>query len=263
MGLRKSIKRLIKNWLGDDVLDVIPRGGNPFYDIRKSLPEYTIESVFDVGANIGQSVKEYKKNSPASVVYCFEPVSNTYSQLQKNIADYKSVQCFQIALSDKEGVCEILAQGKSSKNFLLREHIADAELVLANGKKVDRNTVKTEQVSTTTLDGFCQNNGVSHLCYLKIDTEGADFSVLMGAESMLAQHKIDFVEVEAGMNPGNQYHISIEQFKAHMEEKKYYIFGIYEQTREWPKKQLHLRRANLLFISQTLINKNSSAPSLP
>ena len=106
-----------------------------------------------------------------------------------------------------------------------------------------------------TLDDFCQDQKINHISYLKVDTEGADLDVLQGARGALERNEIDFVEVEAGMNPHNKYHVPLEKLKSFLEGHDYYIFGIYEQVREWIEKKPNLRRTNAVFISNKMISQ--------
>ena len=115
---------------------------------------------------------------------------------------------------------------------------------------------ETECVQIRRLDEFCAVNGVDHIDYLKIDTEGADLDVLKGAEPMLADQRIDLIEVETGMNRGNKYHVPFETIKAFMEDRSYFVFGIYEQCAEWPTDEVHLRRTNSVFISRRMIESH-------
>lgn len=119
--------------------------------------------------------------------------------------------------------------------------------------------VATREVSIETLDRFCEHQGINHIGFLKIDTEGGDFDVLCGAAGMLATQQIDLVEVEAGMNSGNKRHVPFEKLKAILEDSGYLLFGIYEQIHEWPTKEPHLRRTNLVFNS-SMLAKESIAP---
>lgn len=48
----------------------------------------------------------------------------------------------------------------------------------------------------------------------------------------------------------------IEELKAYLEGKGYYLFGVYEQMPEWPTREPHLRRSNLVFVSEAVIGTN-------
>jgi hypothetical protein len=72
---------------------------------------------------------------------------------------------------------------------------------------------------------------------------------------MLEQKKIGFIEVEAGMNPDNKYHVSFDDLKNYLESFDYYLFGVYEQFQEWIIKKPILRRCNPVFISKSVAYK--------
>ena len=116
--------------------------------------------------------------------------------------------------------------------------------------------VPTESVDIVTLDEFCRTKRIDHINYLKIDTEGGDLEVLKGAVGMLTEQRIDLVQVEAGMNPTNSRHVSLESLKAFMESHMYFLFGVYEQENEWLTREPHLRRTNPVFISQQMIGRH-------
>ena len=41
-----------------------------------------VRIIFDVGANIGQTALSYLKNFPDAEIFSFEPISETFQQLQ-------------------------------------------------------------------------------------------------------------------------------------------------------------------------------------
>jgi len=260
MGLRKTIKRISKDIFGHELGADAPRGVNVFNDLKKDLPKLRISNIFDVGANIGQSAREFALYCPDAKVHCFEPIGKTFTQLNKNTEKFANVHCYKIALSATNGDRLMHSVGKSSKNFLLsaEEENGKEKEVLPNGEELssDDKQKNLETVESMTLEQFCHQNDIPHISYLKVDTEGADLEVIQGAEGMISRGQIDIIEVESGMHPNNKYHVPMESFKSFLEARQYYVFGIYEQTREWTKKEPHLRRANILFISQALIDQH-------
>lgn len=91
---------------------------------------------------------------------------------------------------------------------------------------------------------------------MKVDTEGHDLEVLQGGEKLLTEQKIDVIQVEAGMNPSNRHHVPFEALKSYLESKSYLLFGIYEQTGEFMSGHPVMRRANCVFISSDLNQRN-------
>ena len=69
---------------------------------------------------------------------------------------------------------------------------------------------------------------------------------------MLFKQSIDFIELEAGIDPNDHLHVRFEDIKAYLEEKNYFVFGIYEQVQDWVNRKPILRRVNVLFISRRM-----------
>jgi FkbM family methyltransferase len=215
------------------------RGNDRFADLR-SVSNLRLGVVFDVGANIGQSFREFRRHYPGAAIYCFEPVAATFRQLTEAIGSDGNAHAFQVALAARAGDGRMKLEGSPDMfSFADNDYAGPSE------------TVKLD-----TIDSFCTEHAIDRIGYLKIDTEGADLDVLKGARIALAEQRIDAIEVEAGLNPHNTRHVPLEQLKAHLERRDYLLFGIYEQFYEWPTGRPHLRRANLLFISKTVSDAN-------
>ncbi|HXG75415.1 MAG TPA: FkbM family methyltransferase, partial [Gaiellaceae bacterium] len=102
-------------------------------------------------------------------------------------------------------------------------------------------------------DTFCAERGIEQINYLKIDTEGADLEVLKGASRMLAENRIDLVQVEAGLNPNHDWHVPFETLKAELERFGYHLFSVFEQTRNWYPGAPYLQWANPVFVSNAVV----------
>jgi FkbM family methyltransferase len=216
------------------------RGVDLFRDIRTLLPRLHLRTIFDVGANEGQSAEEYLKKFPDAQIYCFEPVSATYEKLCHRLSAKPRVRSFNLGLGKEEGAAKILCRGPSTV----------FRMTTLWGEAAHLPSGPTESIKMVTIDKFCKDNGTSEINYLKVDTEGGDLDVLKGAESMLGRQRIDLVEVEAGMNPFNEWHVPFENLKSFLEARHYYLFGIYEQFGEFPTREPHLRRTNCVYISE-------------
>jgi len=200
--------------------------------------------IFDVGANVGQSARLYRRHYREACIHCFEPVTATYIELCENLKDDRQVITHPMALGASHAEADMVLQGTSDMSRLTE--------AVPSGLSSDRDAT-LERVEVTTLDRFCKHHDIAHINYLKIDTEGTDLQVLQGAEATLQARGIDLIEVEAGMNPGNSRHVPFETLKAFLEARGYFVFGIYEQVEEWPTAQPHLRRINTLYVCDRVI----------
>ena len=244
MGLNRTLHKLFKRLTGLYIVRRWPHGLDISYDIKRLCKGYRFDCIFDVGANVGQSASDYMSAYPSSTVFCFEPITETFKQLQKNMKGKSRVKCFQLAFA-----------AIAEKRMMTSEATSTLNCFVDENSNADTENKKQELVETSTLDDFFESQKMSHISYLKIDTEGGDLDVLIGAANLLNMKSIDFVEVESGMNSTNQSHVPFENLKRFLENQGYSLFGIYEQFSEWPKMKPHLRRVNAVFISEKMIGK--------
>jgi FkbM family methyltransferase len=237
----KHFRGTVERWTGLRVYRSLPRGVDVFADLKQAIPQFAATAVFDVGANVGQSVPRFRAAYPGAKVYCFEPVAESFDRLQHSVHSDPMVQCHRLALGSERKSVTMLLQGTPDR-FRVSEASAGES---------------TERARMDTLQHVCSDLGVAKISYLKIDTEGHDFEVLRGAESLLSEHCIDVVEAEVAMGPDNDCHVPFAQIVSYLESFKYRIFGIYEQVPEWPLNQPHLRRSNTVMISPRIVAAGS------
>jgi FkbM family methyltransferase len=205
-------------------------------DVRTAFPQRT-GTIFDVGANIGDTVTAFRRAFPAAPILAFEPVAQTFAVLKDAFRDDPQVQVFQQALGEAEGLESMTAHRTSGANRIVR-----CETALAS--------VATEIVPVVTGDAVCAEHGIDRVFFLKVDTEGHDLAVLKGFSNMIARGQIDIIQVEAGMNPTNELHVDLGEFRSLLEPQGYYLFNIYNQVRQ--KGRHFLRRCNPVFVSAAI-----------
>lgn len=233
------LRHLIQRATGLHVYRRPPRGADIFADIANDLPALRVHTIFDVGANLGQSAAEYLRAYPHADIHCFEPVAATAAKLAARFGD--RVRVHRIALSSSDGEGTMSLEGSPDTFRLV-------------GATSAANNGATESVPVQKLDSFCSAQAIDHISYLKIDTEGADLEVLRGASRMLGENRIDLVQVEAGMNPGHDWHVPFEIMKAELEGLGYHLFSVFEQTRNWYPGAPYMQWANPVFVSNKVVD---------
>jgi FkbM family methyltransferase len=165
-------------------------GIDPLIDIARisKAQSFNVSNFFDVGANVGQTALEMRKHFPNASIFCFEPVEGTFSQLQSSVAHMKKVNCFKLALSDRNGPANINVFSDSSLVSSL-----EGNAVFTEGRK---EAAVPQSCELLRLDQFCADHNVDYVDVLKIDTEGHDISVLRGASGLLSDGKVRFVLTE-------------------------------------------------------------------
>jgi FkbM family methyltransferase len=221
-----------------------PRGLDPYHNFSRYLPKWRCTTVFDVGANVGQSAETFVRRFPAALVHSFEPFPTTFEELRRNTAKLSRVSVYPYALSSSTGTV-FTTQGDCSTN----NTITDTQECSTVSNKV-------VPIQTRTVTQVFQELDLKSISLLKIDTEGHDLAVLHGAAELLDRQVIDVIHVETGMNPTNHHHIPLEMIKSYLESKNYFLFGIYEQTSEFMTGHPAMRRCNSVFISAKVNEAN-------
>lgn len=204
-------------------------------DFRKALPALQMKTIFDIGANVGRTVRALRDAYRKTTIYAFEPVQGTFGLLQEAVGRDPQIKCFNIAFGDMKTKLRMDATPGSVKN-----KISDQ----AEGLEVDVHRG----------DEFCAEQGIDRINFLKIDTEGYDLKVCQGFASMLRAGQIDLLQVESGLSPKNKLHVPLQAFKEYLEPIGYSLFRIYDQA-GWPV----ARRCDAVFVS-SLVAESSRRP---
>lgn len=155
------------------------------------LLEYKSLTVFDVGANIGQSVEKYREIFPDCKLYSFEPNPSTFSILHERYNAAEGVRCEQLALGASRGTSSFYATNCPEASSLLPPE----EFV--RKRSPNRNyDYELLEVPVDTLDNTVQRLNIPAIDILKIDVQGAELGVLQGAELLLKNAKIDIIYLE-------------------------------------------------------------------
>ena len=153
-------------------------GKDPLLDMLRRIQSST-PVVFDVGANIGQSIVRFKKVLPKSKIYSFEPSERPFAQLSVEASRYSDVKAFQLALGSSNGELTLYENSSSDMNSFLE--------MGCNGSG---SVVGQSVVSVLTIDTFCSEQQINYIDILKIDAQGFDFEVIKGAKQMILDGKI-------------------------------------------------------------------------
>ena len=148
--------------------------------------------IFDVGANNGDFTKLIIESGVSiAAIYAFEPHPNTFVRLEKNLASNNFVRPIQLALSSHKGN-DFLYDRLDFKG-LGSAHASLSDSIFSQVYKTERTKV---MIKKETLDNFCEENSISNIDFLKIDTEGNEFEVLKGSSKMLNNRKIKVIQFE-------------------------------------------------------------------
>jgi FkbM family methyltransferase len=169
-----------------------PLGQDPFSDMQRFISAEHSPLIFDVGANVGQTIELCAAHFKAPVIHAFEPGSEPYGTLRQRYAHRHDIQLNNFALGRESGLHRYFENTESSAMNSL--HAPGPECYAGSTRYCD---VKAErEVRVRTLDEYCAEHAIGRIDILKSDTQGHELEVLEGASTMLRQRAIGMVFVE-------------------------------------------------------------------
>ena len=175
-------------WGGSSIAESGERYAMDF--VKDRLSDGREGVVFDVGANLGQYASELVVRFPDRKIHSFEPSAKTIQVLNSNLADSLKagkILTHNVGLGSKEETLTLYAAG---------DHAATASIHGAVGR--DAGSMVAEEINITTLDTFCEKHSINRIAFLKIDVEGHELEALKGAQRMIQEGRIDFIQFEFG-----------------------------------------------------------------
>ena len=152
-------------------------------------------TVFDAGANVGELTLLFSRFvGEGGSVHAFEPGAAAYERLSAvcRAASLRNVRLNRLALAEDEGAVRLHVYDDEYLGWTTRARRPLADY------GIDVPPPSAEDVPATTIDLYCEQNGVGVIDLLKIDVEGAELQVLLGAERALRERRVRCVTFEFG-----------------------------------------------------------------
>jgi FkbM family methyltransferase len=194
IAVRQRLKEAVKRMLGrhERRLLHVPAGTLTGVDLEEDLRIVIGRDspvCLDVGANRGQTIDAFQRIFATPVIHAFEPASEMFRVLEER-AFGPGVSLHHMALGREPGEREFNNyQSRYLSSFLpLEKHPQNRFRAI----EVER----TESVRIGTVDAFVEEHGLTRVDLLKIDVQGFDLEVLLGASVALSTGVVRNVLVE-------------------------------------------------------------------
>lgn len=220
-------ERYTKFYKGDNNHSRETNGGWRF--LREYIDQKKPKVIFDVGCHVGEYTLRINKQDPSVKVYCFEPVTKTFTTLKNNVKGIKNIIPVKLALSSKEGSLTIYTNSKIEAINTLQK-VYNSPTFVYDGSEV---------VEVSTVDDYCKENNIEYIDMLKIDTEGHDLEVIRGAKEMIASNKVGVIQFEFGIlnTFSHTYIYDFYQFLKPFGYELYKIKSLGEERVDVPEKE--------------------------
>jgi FkbM family methyltransferase len=199
-------------------------GEDPYLDQRRLLDGSDVRVVMDVGANLGDTVEQYRAIFPGATIHAFEPFPDVYRRLVERFAADPAVRPHQAAVTDASGTRRLHVNEAHATNSLLRVDRTPIDWAQAGAASGADAAV---DVPAITLDAFCAAEGLTGIDLLKMDIQGGEGMALDGAAGLLARHAVRVVYLEVLFAPlyeGQSYFCDITRI---LNRHGYRLSGLY------------------------------------
>ena len=218
--MRRVIHRTLKRGgqlLGLDVRWYIPR---PEHALSTLLELYGVDTVFDIGANIGNSGEYLRNIGFKGRIVSFEPVTDQYRRLEQQAARDPRWFCEQLAIGDTRTELEINVSGGggSASSFLVM-----TDTIKENAPEL-RYTGR-ERVRVETIDSLIDRYyPEGDRLFLKLDVQGYERKVLDGAAQSL--HRVVGMKIELSLVSSYENEVLIYDMLPHLYGLGFRLHGI-------------------------------------
>lgn len=188
------IRRLYRHYF------IAPQYSSPI-EVEKAEQTFYINylhpgmTVFDIGANIGEMSLLFSRFVGSSgKVHAFEASSSMFEKLSKvcQIANRGQIILNHKAVADREATLKFNVYDELHSGW---NSLAERSL---DKYGIDVKPSHVEEVESVTIDAYCQQHNIEQIDLIKIDVEGAEYQVLLGAKKMLESKKIRCCTFEFG-----------------------------------------------------------------
>lgn len=183
-------------------------------EYEHGLTEKEMETIFDVGANIGLVTVYLSAKYPLAKIHCFEPDPDNFAQLIENTKELSQVVCHQVAIGEKSGTIAFY----KDKTF----HMRNSVLETVGGTKIE--------VKSVTLTDALLIAQVETIDLFKVDVEGGELGIFTTEAPYQSIQNI-IGELHPYKMKDNEYKSMLSRLEAHFtltittEGKKVFMYG--------------------------------------
>jgi FkbM family methyltransferase len=141
------------------------------------------KTFIDVGANIGDWTELFLHYRSDCKGMLFEPGNTAFKKLAEKFAQLSNIEIIQAAVGSESGYID----------FFEEPNAGITSSIVKNFASINATLIHTQ---ITTLDAELVTKNWDSVDYLKIDTEGFDYQVLLGVKDCLSKNKFGFIQFE-------------------------------------------------------------------
>jgi len=142
---------------------------------------------FDVGACHGDYTLLLHERFSNAIIHCFEPHPKNFQILER--IGIPNIVCHNLGLGDKKGFSTLYDRSDMNAS-------SHATLYSKIIQEIHKQGLVSYEVEIATIDDIIEEENISKIDFLKIDTEGHELAVLKGASNALTEGIIRCIQFE-------------------------------------------------------------------
>lgn len=204
-----------------------------------------INKIIDVGANIGQYGIEIRKAGFKGEIISIEPLSEAFLKLKNKAKKDEKWHVYNFALGNLDG-SSIINVSKNSVSSSIN-NIGETHLKAAPESQY----IKKEEIFIKKLDSlFNDFYKQGDIIMLKIDTQGFEKDVLIGADNFL--EKVILLQIEMSLTKLYENEVLFDDMIKYLKEKGFKLISL--ENGFYDKKSGQLFQVDGIFINEKLNN---------
>ena len=162
--------------------------------------------VFDIGANVGDWSNFFIKEHGNFNLYMFEPSLCAFEALKNNISATSKIHFYKIGFGES-----------IKKANIYYDYNTQGSASILNSK-----ASISEEIEIETIDSFCEKNNINEIDFIKMDVQGYEYNILLGALKMIEKESIKVIQFEID-EPSIDNRVFFKDFWVLLSER-YYIY---------------------------------------
>jgi FkbM family methyltransferase len=183
------------------------------------IEHHNIDVILDIGANIGQYGGEMRNLGFKGEIHSFEPMKSAFEKLKKNAAGDSKWKVHHFSIGEKDGQTTINI-AKNSVSSSLLENLPQLTDSAPEAAFVEKETIEIRKLDSIFDDLNLNGKNI----YLKIDTQGYEEMVLLGAEKSL--EKVTGIQIEMSFVPSYHGAITFDEMKTKLNHKGFTLLAL-------------------------------------
>lgn len=246
-----AINHQVKKYLAKIGLEI---RRNPYanaFELQKALVTEIAPVIFDVGAFRGETYLEYRRIYPKAKLHLVEPFQESIDKLKVLTEQDKDCRIHEVALADESSTRKLFFNAAPATNSLKKLH-PDAGSIWENE---NLKNVSAVNIETKTLDDLTNSINIDQIDILKIDVQGAEFSVLLGGKYLLSNQKIGVIFFEHIVADTYEDQKPLQAYLELMTSYNYTLLDVIEPVR----RNARILQFDLIFASKNIVAQLASS----